>query len=63
MKRKITCNLEKLVKEIEELKKLVSNSGLNGDYVSGGIYRDLEIELESTYISLEILLKEMKEFY
>lgn len=63
MRKKIINNLEKLVKEIEELKKLVSNSGLNSDYISGGIYRDLENELETVYMSLEILLKELKEFY
>lgn len=63
MRKRITNKLEKIVKEIEELKNLVANSGLNGDYVSGGIYRDIENELESAYISLETLLKEMKEFY
>ena len=63
MRKRITNKLEKIVKEIEDLRKLVYNSGLNGEYVSGGIYRDIENELESAYVSLETLLKELKEFY
>lgn len=67
MRKRITNNLEKLVKEIKELKKLMSSS----DYVSGEIYIDMifiniENMLETTYISLETLLKELKklkEFY
>lgn len=63
MKKKITSNLEKLVNEIKELKKLVSSY----DYASGGIFTDfiminIEKELESA-MSLETLLKELKEFY
>ena len=61
MRKRITNNLEKLVKEIKELKKLMSSS----DYVSGEIYIDMifiniENILETTYISLETLLKEFK---
>ena len=62
MKKRIKNDLENLINDIEELKKLVSS-----DYVSGELYLDFIIiniknELESTYISLKNFLNELKRF-
>ena len=66
MRKRIENNLEKLLHDIKELKKLVGGSDVSGETYIDLIFINIEYILETTYKPLETLFKELKklkEFY